>query len=158
MQVFAVAVDFEDPLIKYRMVANAAGFEVHRQVGQRDPTNVEHFRITEHTDEASTYLAAMTEWSKRVGDMTASIRPPGRKPSTFSLSMYTEQPEDFGGSVYVCGGVDVTEAAAALARLVDDEGVWDVDELLDMGLPASILALGGNPDGVTKVWVELIIE
>ena len=164
MRVYAVAVDFEDLTTKYRVVETESGFSVHSLTVGGGMPQQKLFHLKDHTDEVSCYLAAMTEWMEMVSAMTADIKPAGKKPLGFSLAMFTDAPSDEyweqedHRNVYMCKGATAQEAAASLAATVDDVGEWDFSELLDMGLPASIIALGENLDGATEVWVELTIE
>jgi hypothetical protein len=99
--------------------------------------------------------AFMEHVSQVVGDLTKSDTPLV-VPEGFSLAMYTAPP-DPKTDTFVAYADCATDCIGQIADAVDYDDKWDFDAILEMGLPASVVALGENPDNAKTVWVELTI-
>lgn len=83
-----------------------------------------------------------------------------KEPESYSLEMYTSLDEipSQDSNTYWGMGPSAVDAMRNIAWHVDDVEEWDFSKLMGMGLSASVVALGKNPEGAEMVWVKLTIE
>ena len=161
MEIYATARDLHNGNRSYRLVREDDFYYV--QEHERGPNatvfNLRHVYIPDCHDETVAFVQAMTEWVDYISEVVADLKFPRKIPDSFSLEMYTAEPTTRPDSnVYIAKGEDPTACLEVIARCVDTFNIWDFDALMELGLPASVHALGDPPEGAETVWVVLTIN